>query len=76
MAEACCWKADLDNGILAGPSNNTWETFSCLAAGDVISGYTGGLGASLLCLPEGRKEINQPEPLLLHARLSYRVRMR
>lgn len=31
----------------------------------MISNYTGGLGASLLCLPGGRKEINQPEPLLL-----------
>jgi hypothetical protein len=30
-----------------------------------ISCYTGGLGASLLCLPGGRKEINEPGPLLL-----------
>lgn len=29
----------------------------------MISGYTGGLGASLLCLPGGRKETGRPEPL-------------
>lgn len=59
-------KADLDNGILAD-TINTWETFSHYSCrqGTCSLVTPGGLGASLLCLPGGRKEINQPEPLLL-----------